>query len=54
MIKVKFKRDKKKYIAFIDANSKKQAIEKLKDYAGDCKIKSIKNSYCLENKIIIN
>lgn len=54
MIKIKFMRDKKKYIAFIDAISKKQAIEKLHNYAGDCKIKSIKNSYCLENKIILN
>lgn len=54
MIKIKFKRDNKKYIALIDARNKKEAIEKLKNYAGDCKIKSIKNTYCMENKIIIN
>lgn len=54
MIKVKFVHNKKKYIAFIDAVSKKEAKQKLLEYCPcDCVIKSMRNVYSLENKIII-
>lgn len=55
MIVIRFQRDKQKYIAFINAQTKKEAKQKLLNYAGNIvKIKSIKNKYAIENKIMIN
>lgn len=55
MIEIKFRKNKQKYIALINARNKKEAKQKLYEYAGiDIKIKSIKNKYSIENKIIIN
>ena len=55
MIKIKFKIEKRKYVAFIEAKDKKAAKEKLQQYVGTekIKIKSCKNIYSNENKILI-